>query len=311
VTDPRVLVTGGSGFLGHAVSAALPGCTSISSRDVDLTSPKDTQRLIEDLKPQVVIHLAAKVGGITTNLAEPADLLVDNLRIDANLLSSLRRHPPAHLIAALSTCMYPDRLPDDQYPMSERDIEAGPPPPSNAAYASAKRSLWHGIKALHAQYGVAYTALVPSNLYGPGDHYGEGGSHFLAAAIDKIEEARRDKQPECAFFGGGTALRQFLFVEDVAALVALLARGVALSTTVNVAPRHNHSIRELAETVASVAGYRGEIVFTGQGPDGQYRKDVSAEVLTALVPQWSDIETPLETGIQRSLDWYRAHVVSR
>jgi GDP-L-fucose synthase len=307
----RVLITGASGFLGGAVSAALPGCTGVSSSDVDLTSPQDTQEFIGELKPDVVIHLAARVGGITTNLAEPADLLVDNLRIDANMLGALRRHPPQHLIAALSTCMYPDRLAHEQYPMSEEAIEAGPPPPSNAAYASAKRALWHGMKALHTQYRVPYTALVPSNLYGPGDHYGEAGNHFLAAAIDRIEEARHDKRPECAFFGGGTALRQFLFVEDVAALVALLVRGVALNTTVNVAPRHNHSIRELAETVASVAGYSGKIIFTGQGPDGQYRKDVSTDVLTALVPQWSDIETPLETGIRRSLDWYRAHVVSR
>lgn len=311
MTATRVLITGGSGFLGRAAATALPGCVSVSSSDVDLTSPDDTLKLMGDLQPHVVVHLAARVGGITTNIAEPADLILDNLRIDANVLSAVRRHPPRHLIAALSTCMYPDRLADDQYPMTEEAIEAGPPPPSNAAYASAKRALWHGIRAVHSQYGVPYTALVPSNLYGPGDHYGERSSHFLAAAIDKIEQARRTGQAQCAFFGGGTALRQFLFVQDVAALVALLVDSPPLNATVNVAPRHNHSIRELAETVASVAGYSGTITFTGQGPDGQHRKDASTDMLRALVPQWSDIETPLEIGIQRSLDWYRAHVVSR
>jgi GDP-L-fucose synthase len=306
-----VLITGGSGFLGRAVTQAIPGSLSLSSSDVDLTSSSDTAQLIGDVRPEVIVHLAARVGGITTNLSRPADLLVDNLRIDANLLAAIRQHPPRYVIAALSTCMYPDRLADDAYPMSEELIEAGPPPPSNAAYASAKRALWHGIQALHDQYGIPYTALVPSNLFGPGDHYGEESSHFLAAAIHKVEQARSTGAAEVAFFGNGTALRQFLLVDDVARLIALLIDKEPLNATLNVAPQHNQTIRQLAEAVAAVAGLRGTVCFTGTGPDGQHRKDVSTEMLRQAVPEWSDLETPLEAGIALSLDWYRTHVVSR
>lgn len=306
-----MLITGGSGFLGRAVARLLPDAVALSSADLDLTRGDDVAAMIARLRPRVVVHLAARVGGITANIERQADFLVDNLRIDANLMAALRDHRPDHLISMLSTCMYPDAVPERQYPMTEDLIEAGPPPPTNAAYAAAKRALWRATIALHDQYGVPYTALVPANLYGPGDHFGEGHSHFLAAAVHKVESARRNGEPRVSFFGTGRALRQYVFVEDVAALVAHLAATGPRNTTLNVAPRESHSIRALAEHVADAAGYGGEVHFTGTGPDGQYRKDVDSTRLRAMVPAWADLETPLDTGLERTMDWYRADVAAR
>jgi GDP-L-fucose synthase len=204
--------------------------------------------------------------------------------------------------------MYPDNLAPDRYPMTEDLIESGPPPPANAGYATAKRALWHGARALHDQHEVGYTALVPTNLYGPGDHYGNTRSHFLTAAIDKIERAREAGEEKVEFFGTGQALRQCLFSQDLATLIALIVEKGPLNETLNVAPIHNLSIRSLAETVASIAGFTGHVVFTGEGPDGQLRKDVTPARLLSLVPEWADIETDLADGLSYTIKWYREHV---
>lgn len=262
-------------------------------------------------KPSVVIHLAARVGGITENISRSADFLIDNLRIDANVMNALRANPPEHFIPMLSTCMYPDRLPDDRYPMLEDDIEDGVPPPTNAAYAAAKRSLLHGTRALRDQYDIPYTAFIPANLYGPGDHFGEGKSHFLAASIDKIEAARLASLPSVEFFGTGQALRQYVFVEDVASLIAAAVQRGPANTSFNIAPEQNRSIRSIAETVAQVAGFNGAVTFNGDGPDGQLRKDVSAAKLRGSFPDWDVLETPLELGVQKTIEWYRDNVEAR
>lgn len=308
---PPVVVTGASGFLGRAVSRRLPHAMALSSADLDLLDGTAVLEAFAEWKPEVVVHLAARVGGISANMARQADFLIDNLRINANVLAAVREHRAAHFIPMLSTCMYPDRLPDECYPMTEDLIEAGPPPPTNAAYAAAKRALWHGTEALGDQYGVRYSALVPSNLYGPEDHFGDADSHFLAAAVDKIEAARRSGASHVEFFGTGRALRQFLYVEDVARLVVHLIEREPLDATVNVAPNMNESIAGLARAVARAAGYEGEVWFTGSGPDGQYRKDVTSERLLELVPEWKEIETPLPHGLRQTIDWYREHVETR
>jgi GDP-L-fucose synthase len=303
-----ILITGGSGFLGRAVSRELGGARSLSSRDLDLTDGAAVGRAIAAWRPRIVIHLAARVGGISANTELACDLLVDNLRIDANVLSALRIHPPEHFIPILSTCMYPDRVAEADYPMTESMMEAGPAPPSNAAYAAAKRALWQGARALHQQYHVPFTAFVPSNLYGAGDHFGDRYSHFLAAAIVKFAVARRSGAPTVEFFGTGTARRQYLLANDLAKLIARAVEKGPLNLAINVAPRESRSIAELATAVAEASGFTGEIRFSGSGPDGQFRKDVSTEALRRAFPEWSGLETPFETGLQHTVAWYREHV---
>jgi GDP-L-fucose synthase len=306
-----IIVTGASGFLGRTVAAHIPEARGLSSSDLDLTDGAAVAEAFDEWKPAVVIHLAARVGGITENISRSADFLIDNLRIDANILNALRLNRPEHFIPMLSTCMYPDRLADDRYPMVEDDIEDGAPPPTNAAYAAAKRSLMHGTRALYDQYGVPYSAFIPANLYGPGDHFGERRSHFLAAAIDKIEAARLASQSSVEFFGTGQALRQYVLASDIAKLVAASVQRGPINCALNVAPTRNRSIKSLAETVAGVAGFDGVIEFNGEGPDGQLRKDVSSGKLTTRFPEWHEIETPLEIGIEQTIGWYREHVATR
>lgn len=303
-----IIITGGTGFLGQAVAERAEGALALGSNDLNLTDGTAVFEAFAQWKPDVVVHLAARVGGITENIEKPAEFLIDNLRIDANIMNAVAAFPPKHFLPMLSTCMYPDELPADQYPMTEDDIEAGAPPPTNAAYAAAKRSLLHGARALRIQYGVPYTAFIPANLYGPGDHFGEKKSHFLAASIDKIEAARRFGRDKVEFFGTGVALRQYVFASDLADIVALAIEREPVNTEVNVAPTANLSIRTLAETVAEAAGYEGDIVFNGRGPDGQIRKDVSTVRLNELFPQWAFIETPLLGGIEATIDWYRTNV---
>jgi len=306
-----VIITGGSGFLGQAIAAKIHGAQSIGSKDLDLTIGSAVLHAFQEWKPTVVVHLAARVGGITENIAKGADFLIENTLIDANVLSAVRAVQPDHFIPMLSTCMYPDELSPDLYPMPESRIEDGPPPPTNAAYAAAKRTLWHGTRALHAQYGVPFSALIPANLYGPGDHFGEARSHFIAAAIAKIEQARRSDSPTVAFFGTGRALRQYVYVDDVAEVVACLIRQGPANLEINIAPTVNRSIRDLAAAVSSAVGYQGEIVFSGKGPDGQHRKDVSTERLVEVLPEWDNIETDLQTGLRSTVNWYRNNVATR
>lgn len=300
-----MLITGGGGFVGQAVRRVLPDAAAPPSSELDLTDGTAVTEYVADMRPAIVVHLAARVGGITANMARQADFLIDNLRIDANLLAALRVHPPSHLVSMLSTCMYPDRLPDKSYPMSEDLIEHGPPPPTNAAYAAAKRSLWHGTLALHDQYGVPFTALVPANLYGPGDHFGEASSHFLAAAVHKVEQARLGGDPEVRFFGTGRAIRQYVLVDDLARLVSAVVEQGPANETLNVAPRHSASIKDLAGMVAAAAGYEGDLVFPGGGPDGQLLKDVDSARLRDRFPSWDEMETPLAEGIARTIADYR------
>ncbi len=303
-----IIITGATGFLGKAVADRVHGARGLSSEDLDLTNGAAVMEAFARWRPRVVIHLAARVGGITENIARQADFLIDNTRIDANLLAAIRESKPDHFIPLLSTCMYPDQVPDVAYPMTEGMIEDGAPPPTNAAYAAAKRTLMHGTRALHAQYGIPYSAIIPANLYGPGDHFGEGKSHFLAAAIHRIEAARISRDAQVTFMGTGKALRQYVFVDDVAQLIATLVQRDPLQTAVNVAPERNRSIKELAHLVADAVGFEGSIEFSDAGPDGQYRKDVSNQLLRQLVPEWEQIETHVEEGLAATIHWYRKHV---
>lgn len=306
-----ILVTGGRGFVGRATIPALGGdVVAPTSDELNLTDRDAVADYFATYKPEIVVHLAARVGGITVNLSQPADFLLENVRMDANVLSASANHRPRHLILMMSTCMYPDRLSDSAYPMTENQIEDGPPPPSNAAYAAAKRTLLHGARALHDQYRVEFTALIPSNLYGPGDHFGSKASHFLAAAVTKVESARRAKASTVEFFGTGRALRQFLLVDDLASVIARVVRADPTNRAVNIAPSHNLSIKELAERVSQAADFHGEGRFSGVGPDGQYRKDVSTSLLEEILPEWKEIETPLDDGLRRTIKWYRDNVAT-
>ena len=302
----RVMLTGGTGFLGAAVAAALPGAQVLGSRQLDLRRGEAVAAFVQDHRPEVVVHMAARVGGIRANMAQPADFLLDNVRMDANLLAALCVHKPKHLLVILSTCMYPDALPAQHYPMAESMLDAGPPPPTNASYALAKRALWQAAQALHAQYNVPFTCLVPANMYGPHDHFNGEHAHFLATALSRTGTAAAQQAPRVEFFGSGRAVRQYVYVRDVAWLIRWCVEHGPLNQTLNVAPQQSHSIAELAQQAAVACGYTGHIAFSGVGPDGQLCKDASSARLRKVVPEWSQIETPLAVGLQQTVAWHRA-----
>ena len=307
----RVMLTGGTGFLGTAVSELLPGAQALGSQQVDLRDGAAVTAHVEAQRPEVVVHMAARVGGIRANMAKPADFLLDNMRIDANLCAALCTAKPRHLIVLLSTCMYPDSVAPEHYPMGESMIDAGPPPPTNAAYAVAKRALWQAAQALQAQYGVGTTCLVPANLYGPHDHFHTDNAHFLAAALERLRAAAAVQARGVEFFGTGRAQRQYVYVRDVAWLVHWCVEQGPLQQTLNVAPQQSCSIAELARSAAQAAGFSGEVTFSGAGPDGQLRKDVSSARLRKLVPQWNTVETPLSVGLQHTMTWLRGQTAQR
>jgi GDP-L-fucose synthase len=283
INQSKIVVTGGSGMVGKSLKRIMPNATYLSSKDYDLTSERGVAQMYHDLKPQIVIHLAAKVGGIVDNINKPYSYFTENVLMNTLLLEYARYHGVERFIGILSTCIYPDKV--DSYPMTEDMLHVGPPTPTNFSYGYAKRSLAVQIDACNKEHGTNYQYLTPCNLYGEHDKFGEN-SHFVAALIKKIHEAKMYGHDKITLFGTGTPLRQFMHSDDLAKIIKRCL-DEEVYDSFNVATEQNVSIDDIARTALRACDATHlKIEYDSSKPDGQFRKDVSVEKLKSIFPDF-------------------------
>jgi len=301
----QVLVTGGGGFLGSHLVERLRGRGLepfvARRREYDLVSPADTERLFADAKPEVVFHLAAEVGGIGANRANPGRYWYANQAMGLNVLEQSRVGNVEKLVLIGTTCSYPKHTP---IPFSEEDLWNGFPEESNAPYGVAKKSLLVGAKGYREQYGLNTVYLIPSNLYGPRDKFDLETSHVIPGMIRKMSEAAERSEREVVLWGDGSPTREFLYVEDCAEGIDLAAQHYEDDEPVNLGTGDEISIRELAELIADVTGYAGEITWDHSKPNGQPRRRLDVSKAEALFGFRA--RTPLREGIEHTVAWYRS-----
>jgi GDP-L-fucose synthase len=290
----KILVTGGSGLVGKYLNDILPEAIYMSSKDYNLIRIDEVRDMINEYEPDFVIHLAARVGGIMDNMKYPVDYLEENVLMNTNILKVCHEFEVEKVIAVLSTCIYPDV--SETYPMKEEELFNGPPTPTNFSYGFAKRCMAAHIDSYVKQYNKKWSYLIPCNLYGEYDKYGEHNSHFVSALIRKIYE--NDEQ--IIMWGTGKPLRQFMYGGDLARVIKYMIDNNIVDNF-NVSPKEVYSINEIAE-IGKKACKKDKIVvnYDNSKPDGQYRKDVDSSKLLSVLSNFEF--TSLEVGIEKVYD---------
>jgi len=293
----RVLVTGGSGFVGKSLRTIKPNWTYISSKDCDLANRDATYLLFKQLQPEAIIHLAGKVGGIKENSQKQAEFYYDNIVINTNVINEAKNAGIKRVLSSLSTCSFPNKL--KEYPFLEEDIFDGAPAATNLSYGFAKRALFVQSNVYRKQYGLNYSCFSPSNLYGPGDNFQNENSHFVPALIRKISEAQDGDTVE--LWGTGKALRQQLYIDDLVKIIPLLLENHNTDCPIIVAPNENLSIKEMAESCVRRSGKNIELLFNGKLA-GQHRKDGNNKKLKDLIGDFKF--TTFQKGLLKTYNWY-------
>src|SRR6185436_14217470 len=302
----RALVTGGRGFLGRALLAQLEdtGAKTVapSRAEYDLLREADVARLFADHRPEVVFHLAADVGGIGYNVANPGRTLYANATMSALVMEQARLAGVEKFVGAGSVCAYPEHA---AVPFREDALWDGYPEPTNGPYGLAKRMMLAQGQAYRAQYGFNAIHLLIMNLYGPGDHFEPERSHVVAALIRRMLEAEDAGAPELVVWGDGHATREFLYVDDAARGLVLAAERYDGAEPVNLGTGVEISIRDLATLLAELTGYGGRLTFDASRPSGQRRR--SADVSRARREFGFEAAVSFRDGLTRMIAWYRAH----
>ena len=306
----RVLVTGGAGFLGQRVVERLrdQGHDPVVARqrDYDLTSAADTERLFADARPEMVLHLAAEVGGIGANRANPGRYWYANLMMGAHVIEQSRLQGVGKLVLVGTICAYPKFAP---VPFHEDDLWNGYPEETNAPYGVAKKALLVGAQAYREQYGLNAIYLLPVNLYGPDDNFDLETSHVIPALIRKMVDAQERGQSEIVLWGDGSPTREFLYVDDCADGIVLAAERYEGAEPVNLGTGEEISIRDLATLVSDLTGFDGELRWDTSKPNGQPRRalDVTrAEELFGFRARVDFVE-----GLRRTIGWYRSTLATK
>ena len=281
----KILVTGGTSTVGKHLQQIMPQAIYLSSKDCDLTNYKETLKVFAEVKPDIVIHLAALVGGIQDNINRPVDYLEQNIYINLNTIKASYEVGANRLIALASTCIFPDTV--EKYPMTEEDIFNGAPTPTNFEYAYSKRCMIAQIEAYNKQYGTQYCYITPSNLYSELDAHEKEKAHYITALLDKIIEQEKAGGSTVNLLGTGKPLRQFTYAGDIAEIIKLMIEQ-NITESFNVSNPETYSIGELAQiTLQALEKDTWKIEYTRPELDGQYRKDVSIEKMLKIFPNFS------------------------
>lgn len=304
VAGKRIVVTGGAGFLGSFLCEQLESAGADEpfiprSAHYDLTEQDAVRQLYADAKPEIVIHLAAEVGGIGANRANPGRYFYANMAMGLHLIEEARRQRLDKLVQVGTVCAYPKFAP---VPFREEDLWNGYPEETNAPYGVAKKSLLVMLQAYRQQYDLNGIYLLPVNLYGPRDNFDLETSHVIPALIRKFITARDEHSPEVVAWGTGSASREFLYVEDAARAIVMATELFNGDQPVNVGTSHEITIRELVELIAKLTGYDGKVVWDTTKPDGQPRRKLD----TTKAAQLFDFEagTGLEAGLRKTITWW-------
>ena len=302
----RVMVTGGAGFLGRAVVTRLSaeGADHVfvpRSKEYDLRTLDGVQRALADGRPEVVVHLAAVVGGIGANRENPGRFFYDNAIMGIQLMEQARLADVRKFVTVGTVCSYPKFTP---VPFREDDLWNGYPEETNAPYGLAKKMLLVQGQAYRQQYGFDVIHLVPVNLFGPGDNFDPASSHVIPALIRKVVAAREQGAPSVEVWGTGSASREFLYVDDAARGIVLAAETYDGAEPVNLGVGREITIRELVERICDLVGYAGEIAWDAGKPDGQPRR--ALDTSRAREAFGFSAAVTLEDGLRRTLDWYLA-----
>ena len=309
--DRRVLVSGGSGFLGRHVVARLrvAGVDVVAPRstEFDLTVPGAAEAMLAAARPDTVVHLAARVGGIGYNQAEPAPLYLANLLMGTHVIEAARTTPGVEQTILVGTvCSYPKFTP---VPFREDSLWDGYPEETNAPYGLAKKAHLVHAQVNATQYGQRSAYLIPTNLYGPGDKFHPSVSHVIPALVKKCVDAVERGDDKVEVWGTGTASREYLYVDDAAEAIVLAAltpiEPGTIPEPVNLGTDHEVTIRETVETIARLTGFTGELRWDPTKPDGQPRRRVDASRAEHVLG-WR-ARTPFEDGMRATIDWYLAH----
>lgn len=297
----RVLVTGGGGLLGYAVKALCPDAIFVTRRDCDLTHFENTRALFRETRPDCVLHLAAKGGGVKMNANHNADVFAANIQINTNVLSAASEAGVRRLISILSSCAFRVR---EDVPSTEDDLHEGAIFPGNLGHGYAKRMLDIQTRLISGQYGLEFSTLTPVTMYGPNDNWDLETGHVVASLIHKCWLAK-SQNGDLEVWGSGNAVRQFVFSFDVARILLQEMKTFHGPETLIVEPGQAITIRKLAQEVAKALDFRGSLVFDSSKPEGQKFKVIRSRNFEKRYPDFKF--TPIRQSIRETVDWFIAH----
>jgi GDP-L-fucose synthase len=289
----KLLVTGGKGLVGSSIN------TNVRiGREVNLVDPNETLKMFQIHNPTHVIHCAGKVGGVGGNMNYKGEYFYDNIMINTNVIESARKTNVKNLVCFLSTCVFPDKV---NYPITEDMIHLGEPHSSNYAYAYAKRMADIQIRAYREQYGLNYTSVIPTNIYGPNDNFSLEHGHVMPMLIHKLYLAQQNNT-DFTVWGSGKPLREFIFSKDVAKLSEWAVENYNESEPIIFGTSEEISIIDLVDLLVKEFNFKGKVIFDNTKPDGQFRKSSDNSKLKSYLPDFKF--TPIEEGIKETVSWF-------
>jgi len=290
----KVLITGGYGMVGSAMESQI----KLSRETCDLTNSNQTEQLFKLIKPDGVIHCAGKVGGIGGNSNYKGEYFYDNLMINTNVIEAARKAGVKNLVAFLSTCVFPDKV---KYPLTVDQIQLGEPHESNYPYAYAKRMADVQIRAYREQYGINYTSIIPSNIYGPNDNFNLDHGHVMPMLIHKLYLAKKYKT-DFPVWGSGKPLREFIYSKDIAKIAEWALFNYEGTDPLIISGDEEISIKDLVGLLVDEFKFKGKVIFDKTKPDGQLRKPSDNSKIKELMPDFE--YTPFEQGIKETVNWF-------